>query len=121
MERLGGTPTEHITLSNIWAVVAAIAAAVVLLVNAAEKIVSVIHAAKAPNAAQDNRLAALEENMTQVKSYLANDKKRIDGLAEGDKVTKHSLLALLNHGIDGNNVTQMESAKHELEEYLINR
>ena len=112
---------EHITLANIWAVVAAIAAAVVLIVNAAEKIVSVVHAAKAPNAAQDDRLAALEDAVEQMQKYLENDKSRIDRLAEGDQVTKRSLLALLNHGIDGNNVAQMQAAKQELENYLINR
>ena len=112
---------ENLTAANIWAIVAGVAAALVLLVNAGEKLVTVIHAVKAPNAAQDDRLAALEEDMGQVKKFLANDKVRIDGLTEGDKVTKHSLLALLNHGIDGNNVAQMEAAKHELEDYLINR
>lgn len=112
---------EHITLANVWAAVAAVAAAVVLIVNAAEKIASVVHAAKAPNAAQDDRLAALEEAVEQVQKYLETDKGRIDRLAEGDQVTKRSLLALLNHGIDGDNVAQMQAAKQELENYLINR
>lgn len=112
---------EHITLANAWAAIAAVAAAVVLIVNAVEKIVAVIHAAKAPDAAQNDRLAALEEDMQQVKQYLSTDKTRIDRLAEGDQVTKRSLLALLNHGLDGNNVKQMQDAKQELENYLINR
>ena len=112
---------ERITLANAWAVIAGVAAAVVLLVNAVEKIVSVVHAAKAPDAAQNDRLATLEEGMKKVKTYLENDKTRIDRLAEGDKVTKRSLLALLNHGIDGNNVSQMQQAKKELEDYLIDR
>lgn len=111
----------NMTLSEVWAVVAAVAAAVILLANAAEKIVAIWRGIRAPDTAQDDRLSALESDMGWVKKCLTNDKDRLDSLTVGDKVTKHSLLALLNHGIDGNNVAQMEAAKHELEDYLINR
>lgn len=97
------------------------AAALVLLVNAWEKIMTVIHAIKAPDTAQDERMASIEKDISQIKRYLDNDKKRIDGLTEGDKVTKHAILALLGHGIDGNNVDEMIKSKHELETYLISR
>lgn len=112
---------EHITLANAWTVIAGVAAAVVLLVNAAEKIVSVVHAARAPDAAQNARLAALEADMQQVKQYLSTDKTQIDRLTEGDQVSKRSLLALLDHGLDGNNIKQMRDAKEELENYLIKK
>lgn len=58
-------------------------------------------------------------DMDQIKTYLSNDKRRIDALAEGDKVTKQALLALLGHGIDGNNVDAMIKSKDDLEKYLI--
>lgn len=109
----------NLTAANIWAIVAGVAAAVVLLVNAWEKLVTVIHAVKAPGAAQNDRLAQLEDDMDQIKTYLSNDKRRIDALAEGDKVTKQALLALLGHGIDGNNVDAMIKSKDDLEKYLI--
>lgn len=92
-----------------------------LLVNAGEKIVTVIHAIKAPDTAQNDRLFALEADMAKVKQYLDRDRVLIAGLTEGDKVTKHSILALLGHGIDGNNRDEMIKAKHELETYLIER
>lgn len=114
-------PTENITPQSIWAILAWVATALILLSNAGEKIVGIVKAIKAPDAAQDDRLTALEEDMAQVKQYLTNDKKAIDGLSEGDKVTKHAILALLGHGIDGNNVEEMIQSKHELEKYLINR
>lgn len=113
--------TENITLPQIWAIVAWTAAAIILLANAGEKVVCIIKALKAPDAAQNGRLDALEGDMILVKQYLTNDKKAIDSLAEGDKVTKHAILALLGHGIDGNNVDEMISSKRELEKYLINR
>ena len=43
---------EAITLGEIWAIVGAAAAAIVLLAQAAEKIAAVIHFAKAPNSRQ---------------------------------------------------------------------
>ena len=92
-----------------------------LLINAGEKVAAVVRALKSPDATQDDRLAALEADMQNVKRYLANDKTAIEGLTEGDKVTKHAILALLGHGIDGNNKEEMVKSKHELEAYLINR
>lgn len=114
-------PTENITPEKIWAILAWVATALILLANAGEKIVGIVKAIKAPDMAQNSRLTSLEEDMAQVKQYLTNDKKAIDGLSEGDKVTKHAILALLGHGIDGNNVDEMIQSKHELEKYLINR
>lgn len=112
---------ETMTFAEVWAVVAAVAAAVILLANAAEKIVAIWRTIRAPDTAQNGRLANLEGDVAKIKGYLENDKKRLDTLSEGDKLTKRSLLALLNHGIDGNNVTQMKDAKKELEDYLIDR
>lgn len=80
-----------------------------------------IHAIKAPDTVQNDRLAALEADMEKVKQFLAHDKSAIEWLTEGDKVTKHAILALLGHGIDGNNKEEMIKSKHELESYLINR
>lgn len=114
-------PTENITPEKIWAILAWVATALILLSNAGEKIVGIVKAIKAPNAAQNSRLDALERDMILVKQYLTNDKNAIDSLAEGDRVTKHAILALLGHGIDGNNVDEMISSKRELETYLINR
>lgn len=112
---------ENMTFAEVWAVVAAVAAAVILLANAAEKIAVIWRTIRAPDAAQDDRLANLESDVSKIKGYLENDKRRLDTLSEGDKVTKHAILALLGHGIDGNNVDEMISSKHELEKYLINR
>lgn len=113
--------TENLNLQNIWAIIAWGAAALVLLANAGEKICGIIRAIKAPDSEQNDRLANLENDVAKIKGYLENDKKRLDTLSEGDKVTKHAILALLGHGIDGNNVDEMISSKHELEKYLINR
>lgn len=108
-------------MTEIWAWVLAAASAIVLLSNAAEKIAKAVKAAKAPNEEQDRRLTAAEKDIADIKGFLANDKKRLDSLEEGNRVTQRALIALLGHGLDGNNQKEMATAKADLESYLINR
>ena len=117
MENL--TPWE-ICLVVVGALLA-LASAINTVGSAAEKIAKAVQAAKAPNARQDERLEALEHHVEEIDNYLAQDKRRLDTLDEGNRVTQRALLALLSHGIDGNNIEQMEKAKAALEEHLINR
>lgn len=112
---------EQITLGEIWAIVGAAAAAIVLLAQAAEKIAKVVNIAKAPNTRQDERLEALEAWQESVNAMLSRDKRRLDILEEGNRASQQALLALLDHGIDGNNIEQMQNAKKVLQKYLINR
>lgn len=112
---------ENLTPAGMWTALLAVASAIVLLSNAAEKIGKAIQVAKAPNARQDERLEALEHHVEEIDKFLDQDKRHLDSLDEGNRVTQRALLALLSHGIDGNNVEQMEKAKAALEEHLINR
>lgn len=112
---------ENITFTGVWAVVSGIAAGILLLAQATEKIVKAIKAARAPDIAQNERLKALEDDMKQVKQYLTNDNNRLEMLENSTRITMRAHLALLSHGIDGNNVEQMENSQKEIEDYLINR
>lgn len=112
---------ENITPAQIWSIVAWVAAAVILLANAGEKIAKVVQAARAPNAALDKRTSALEDWRKEVDKKLDNDKHHFDAIDESNRVTQVALLALLDHGLDGNNKTQMQHAKEELQQHLINK
>ena len=112
---------EELTPEAILAAVLGLASAIVLLSNAAEKIVKAVKAAKAPNNLQNERLDALEEWRGEVDRKLTRDNDRLSAIDNGNRVTQRALLALLDHGIDGNNITQMQHAKEELQEHLINR
>jgi plasmid rolling circle replication initiator protein Rep len=112
---------NNIDPSTIWTFVLAVASAVVLLSNAAEKIVKAVKAAKAPNLKQDERLTALENWRKTVDGKLDRDNDRLESIEDGNRASQRALLALLNHGIDGNNIKQMQDAKETLENYLINR
>lgn len=111
----------NLTPAEIWTAVLALASAVVLLSNAAEKIAKAIHTAKAPNKALNDRMDAWETWKDGVDRKLDADKKHLDSIDQGNRVTQLALLALLDHGIDGNNIDQMQHAKEELQNHLINR
>lgn len=108
-------------LQNVWMIVLSGASALVLLSNAAEKIVLAVKTAKAPNTLQNARLDALEKWQKEVDSKLDHDLARFESLDQGTRVTQRALLALLDHGIDGNNIEQMQHAKEDLQNHLINR
>lgn len=108
-------------MENIWPLILAGASAIVLLSQAAEKIGKAVQLAKAPNVKQDERLEKVEKHLEKVDRFLESDKKRLDSLEEGNRATQRALIALLDHGIDGNNIKQMEDAKTELNNYLISR
>ena len=110
-----------ITTETIWTAVLATASAVVLLSNAIEKIVKAVKTAKAPNEKQDERITELEGRLDTVERRLSNDDSRLRDIEKGDRATQKALLALLDHGIDGNNTEQMKQAKEELQNHLINR
>lgn len=110
-----------ITPENIWAWLLACASALVLLSNAVEKIVKAWKTAKAPNARQDERLDELEEWRKAVDLKLSKDDERLESIEDGNRATQRALLALLDHGIDGNNIKQMQDAKEALQNHLINR
>ena len=112
---------ENLTPTHLWTFLLAAASAIVLLSNAAEKIAKAWRTAKAPNQALSDRMDSFEEWKEGVDRKLDADKKHLDAIDQGNRVTQLALLALLDHGIDGNNIDQMQHAKEELQQHLINR
>jgi hypothetical protein len=110
---------QNLNPAEIWAVILAAASAFVLISNAVEKIVRAVKAAKAPNDRQNERLDELERELEEVKRKLNRDNDRLGDMDKGSRATMHAILALLDHGIDGNNIDQMKAAKVELLTYLI--
>lgn len=131
---------ENLTPGQMWTALLAVASAVVLLSNAAKAIAQAWQAAKAPNARQDKRLGDLEEwrkEMDAAKldarvealegwrtgadAMLTNDKKELRAIHDGMRVNNLVQLALLDHALNGNNITQMQDAKTALQTYLANK
>lgn len=108
-------------MKEIWTIILAGASAIVLLSNAIEKIVRAVQAAKAPGIEQDKRLEDLEKRLSNVEKKQEKNTNHLTAIDDSNRVTQVALLALLDHGIDGNNIDQMRHAKEELQTHLINR
>lgn len=67
-----------------------------------------------------SKLSELMQWKVKADELFANDKARLDRIDAGQRVEQQGILALLDHGLDGNNVAQMEKAKVALQEHLIN-
>lgn len=107
-------------MTDMWATALAIASAVVLLSNAAEKILKIIKAAKAPERQQNAEIEDIKARLVKLENSLVKDEKQIKDSKECNHVLTKGMLALLDHGINGNNITQMKEARGDVETYLIN-
>lgn len=106
--------------STIWASVLAVASAIVLLSNAVEKVVKAVNAVKAPETAQNKKISELEQRLDKVEREILLDEKQLKDARECNHVITKGVLALLDHGINGNNIDQMKEARGDVEQYLIN-
>ena len=115
---------ETLTPGQIFLVCAGALLALAGFINtvgaAIERLSKARDKAKAPNAAQDDRLAALEEWRKEVDRKL-NDKAALEKINDGIRASYQAQLALLDHSLDGNNIQQMQEAKAVLQTHLINR
>lgn len=118
--KLEGLSAGEITTLVIGLLLAA-AGIISTLGGAAEKVAKIVRALKAPNAAQDKRLEALEKHSEAVDQFLATDKRRLDDIEKSNRITQRALLGLLEHGIDGNSIKRMQDSREEIENHLINR
>ena len=107
-------------MTEFWAIVLAAASAIVLLSNAAEKIAKAVRAAKAPEQRQDDEISEIKSRLDKVEAKLDKDKIQIADAKECNHVLTKGMLALLEHGINGNNIDQMREAKNDVNAYLIN-
>ena len=83
-------------------------------------IVAIVRRAKRPGDVQNERIEALERIVQRHDEYLERDLHRFEALESGNRIMQKCMLALLSHGIDGNDIDQMKAARQDLQEYLIN-
>ena len=103
-----------------WPTILAAASAIVLLSNAVEKIIKAVKAAKAPEQRQNDEIKEIKKRLDNVEKELSRDEKHLKDVRDCNHVITKGVLALLDHGINGNNIDQMKDARHDVETYLIN-
>ena len=97
----------------------AICAGISCVAGAATAVIRAVKAARAPERKQDERITRLEGRCDKYDQYFENDKTRLDHIEEGSRVTQRAILALLRHGIDGNDVDALRAAETELHDFLL--
>lgn len=112
---------EKFTANDVWFAIVVVVVVLGAVLGVVDKIVSLKKKVKEPETMQDNKIAAIESRLDKVERKLDNDKTHLDMIDESNRVTQRALLALLSHGIDGNNTKQMEEAQAELQKHLINK
>lgn len=79
-----------------------------------------------PNKTQDEKIAILEEWrkheftrwQEKVEQRLADGDAHFKNIDKGNHVTQRAILALTDHAINGNNISQLEQARNDLNKYL---
>lgn len=112
---------EAIITNPIWVWLLAICGGIVTFATAITAIVNWVKALKKPNDDQNNRIKTLEDKVAAHDILFKSDGKRLELIESGNRVIQRSILALLEHGIDGNNIDAMRKAKDDLQEHLIER
>lgn len=109
------------TFGQLLAVVAAVCGTITSVAAAVAVLSKAIKKAREPNTLQDERIARLEARADKVDGLLDNDNRRLQALETEGRITQRALLALLKHGINGNDTAAMEASMKEIEKYLIER
>lgn len=114
--------------NEFWTMLSAICAGLITLSAVANIVLSAIKKMREPAETQkahfdeiNKRLDGIEARMAEHEKYFDNDKKHIELLEEGNRVTQKALLALMSHSLDGNHTEELEEAKKQLHDYLLNK
>lgn len=109
------------TPQQVFELILWVCGAIVSVSAAITIIVKVIQKMKAPEKTQNERISKLEKKVEKHDQLFDNDNQRLKALEEGNIITQQSILALLSHAINGNDVDSLKDAKVELERYLTRR
>ena len=101
--------------------VLAFCSAIVVISGAVHVLINLFSRLSAPTKLQNTRLDQIDKKLERYDGLLKRDLIRFENVDEANRVTQRAILALLSHGIDGNNTDELKNARKELQEYLIKR
>lgn len=77
--------------------------------------------ARKPNEVQDKRISDLEKEVSELKVAVTKDKGSIERLSHEVHLMLEADRALLEHGINGNNIEPMIKSQQKIDDYLIHK
>lgn len=112
-----------------WQTTLTIFAGLITCLTLWDKIESRIKAAKQPTKSLEGRVEVLERKIDlEYKTILADyelrfkrDLERINEIERSNKLIIKSLLALMRHAEDGNNIDKLKETSAELQNYILNK
>lgn len=120
--------TISFTTAELVSMILGVCAAIVTISAAIGVIAKAIEKAKQPEAKQNARLEAIEKRLDDIDKtltkhgeFLTNDDNRFKAIEKSNKITQASLLALLKHALNGNDISTLRDAEKNLEEYLLEK
>lgn len=120
--------TISFTTAELVSMILGVCAAIVTISAAIGVIAKAIDKAKQPEAKQNARLEAIEKRLDDIDKtltkhgeFLTNDDNRFKTIEKSNKITQASLLALLKHALNGNDISSLRDAEKNLEEYLLEK
>ena len=78
-------------------------------------------AVRKPEEEQNRRIDALEKRCDEYDRNLKQDKRDIEEIKKVEHLILKTNFALLQHGIDGNNIEPMKKAQEDIQNYLIDK
>ena len=94
----------------------AYAAAFITFCGAFKYIAQTVERLKQPNKEQNKRMDAIEERLDKHDELLNKDLQRIASMEKENHLVMESLFALLQHGIDGNNIEPMKVTQKKIQD-----
>lgn len=110
-----------ITPVQVLAVFLAFCSAVVTIAATVGIFTKIYNKAKEPGTTQNKRIEKLEADIIELRSYLNNDNRRIKSIEHGNRIILESLQVLIDHAIDGNNISELKSKSKDLNTYLYDK
>lgn len=107
-----------LTADDVWFAFAVMVIVVGAILGVIDKILSIKRKTKEPEKLQNNMIKDLELRVQKVENKLKFAEKHSDKIDNGIYVLMLGSLALLDHGLDGNNIEAMSEAKKKLQEHL---
>jgi hypothetical protein len=116
-------------MTEWWQVTLAIIGGALVFINFFNAVKDLVKSTKQPTNNLEERVSLIEKKLefeikatfTEYDARFGRDKQKIEAIEEGNRVTQQALLALLEHSIDGNNISALEKAKNNLNDYLIHK
>ena len=69
---------------------------------------------KTPEKSQNDRITTLEKQVRDIIEHFSSDDDRLALLEDGNMITQRALLAIMGHGLNGNDVENLRQAKNGL-------